>query len=449
MSAPRFPLRAAAALFLERQQLDRPRARRLTPASAVSLVRGVGGLQLDSINVVDRAHRITLWSRFGPHDRDRFDRIVYHRRLLFEYWAHAACIVPTEDFPAWRRPMLDYHTRNRAWSKFLRKHGPMLKKVEAAIRERGPLGSADFDQPQKKRSAGWWNWKPAAHALDFLWMSGVITSHSRKHFQKRFDLTERLLPDALARPPFSREKFFDWHLDRSLDAMGAATETDLSRYMTFPRHSTNDRRAALKKALRAGTVVEVAIEGIARRWFVRQGDLEALERAARRRAASRGTTFLSPFDSFLWHRERTERLFGFDYTIEVYVPSHKRRFGYYSLPILHDGQLIGRADLKTHRAESRLELKAVHFEPWFARGEPPPAARWQAVDRDAALAGVAEAARSLAAFVGAREVTLGAVAPRALRAPLARALAHAPALHALDAPIEDDAEQTDAEPAEI
>jgi hypothetical protein len=447
MTTPRFPLRAAAALFLERQHLDRPRSRRMTAASLQRLVRDVGGIQLDSINVLDRAHRITLWSRFGPHDRDRFDRLMYRKRLLFEYWAHAACIVATDDFPAWRRAMLDYHTRSRAWGKWLKKHGATMKVVEAAIRERGPLGSADFDQPTRKREAGWWNWKPAAHALDFLWMSGAILPESRKHFQKRFDLTERLFADHLKRPVLTREQFFDWHLERSLHAMGAVTEPDLTGYLTYPRRATPDRRAALRRAVESGKVTEVAIDGTKRRWYALRDDLDALQSAARRRSASRGTTFLSPFDSFLWYRDRTERLFGFDYKIEVYVPSHKRRYGYYSLPILHDGHLIGRVDLKTHRAEGRLEIRALHFESWFVSGTHAPGARWARLERDAALAGVAETARSLAAFVGADEVSLGRVSPRALRAPLARALENAPRERATART--DDEETADAETAEV
>jgi uncharacterized protein YcaQ len=131
---------------------------------------------------------------------------------------------------------------------------------------------------------------------------------------------------------------------------------------------------------------------------------------------------LAPFDSFLWHRERTARLFGFDYRIEVYTPGHKRVHGYYVLPILHDGQLIGRLDAKVHRDRRVLEVKAVHFEPWFARAKAPPAASWGKLDRDASLAGVADAVHSLSTFVGAEQVTLGQVSPRGLARALLRAL---------------------------
>src|SRR5690242_15462049 len=143
MAPPTFPLRAAAALFLERQHLDRPRGRRLTATTLRRFAQDVGGIQLDSINVVDRAHYLTLWSRFGVYDHRRLDRLCYRERVLFEYWAHVACLVAVADVPAWRRAMLDYEMRHTGW-RFLRKNREVLERVEQTIRERGPLGSKDF-----------------------------------------------------------------------------------------------------------------------------------------------------------------------------------------------------------------------------------------------------------------------------------------------------------------
>jgi uncharacterized protein len=423
MAAPAFSRRAVAALFLARQHLTRPRKRRLTARSLVALVEDVGGLQLDSINVVERGHHLTLWSRFGPYDRSTFERIVYRRRLLFEYWAHAACLVPASHFPAWRRAMLDYSLRTRAWGDWLQKNRRVLLAVEEAIRASGPMGSADFEHRRAPGTAGgWWNWKPATHALDYLWMSGRTQVHSRPRFQKRFDLAERLMPKAVAQEPMSAEGFRRWHLRQSLQAMGAASEADLRLYLTYPRTTASERKSTLGAALAAGEVVPVEVEGERGRWLALDADLPALAAAGRRRRGAAGTTLLSPFDSFLWHRDRTRRLFGYDYTLEVYTPGHRRVHGYYSLPILHDGQLIGRLDPKSHRAEKRLEVKAVHFEPWFAKGLPPPAASWGAVDRDRALAGVGGALRSLAEFVGAVEVSLGRVTPSGLGPALRRAV---------------------------
>lgn len=422
MSPPTFPLRAVAALFLKRQHLDRPRGRRLTAANLARFAEDAGGVQLDSINVVDRAHHLTLWSRFGAYDRAALARLVYRRRVLFEYWAHAACLISTADFPAWRRAMLDYRSQHKGWSGFLKRHPKLLAAIEAEIGARGPLGNADFEHPGKVSGGGWWGWKPATHALDFLWMSGRTTVASRLHFQKRFDLLERALPDAAARPPLDAAAFRRWHLERSLHAMGAATETDLRMYLTFPRTAAAARAATLREMLGSGAVVEIAVAGERGRWFALARDLPALTAAGRLRVASRGATLLTPFDSLLWHRERVVRLFGFDYRIEVYVPAAKRTFGYYALPLLVDGQLIGRADAKLHRAERRLELRHICFESWFAAGDAPPRAAWGALTRERGLAGLGEAVASLATFTGAERVQVDRVTPKSLRSAVAAAI---------------------------
>jgi hypothetical protein len=376
-------------------------------------------VQLDSINVLERAHYLTLWSRFGPYDRARLDRLVYRRRLLFEYWAHAACLVPTSALPWWRRAMVDYRVRHTGWSDWIRRNSRTLRRVRETIARNGPMANADFEGRRDGGAAGWWNWKPVTHALHYLWMTGALGIHSRRHFHKRFDLLERSLPEALGVEPVSPEEFRRWHVERALHAMGAATVTDLAGYLTFPRFGAGGRRPALLAMRERGEVSEIAVEGSSLPWLVLTRDLPALRRAARRPAPSRGTTLLSPFDSLLWYRQRVTRLFGFDYRIEVYTPGPKRVHGYYTLPILHDGHLVGRVDAKAHRAEGRLEVRGVHFEPWFAGGRPAPVGRG-AADREAGLAGLAGALGSLAAFVGAGTITLGRVTPERLRSPLAR-----------------------------
>jgi uncharacterized protein YcaQ len=377
---------------------------------------------MDSINVVDRGHYLTAWSRFGLFDRAAFDRIAYRRRVLFEYFAHVACLVPIEHLPHWRWVMHEYAARRTPWTPWVKKNAKQLRLVEEAIRARGRLGNADFVQKRPDGASGWWNWKPATHALNYLWIAGRIAVHSRVHFQKRYDLIERVLPGARELEPPAAADFHRWHVRQSLHAMGAATGVDLRMYLTYPRRSSAERRRALGAMLRSGEVLEIAVEGDSARWYLLADDRVALEAAGRRRAAARGTTLLSPFDSFLWHRERTKRLFGYDYRIEVYTPGPKRVHGYYTLPIYQDGQLLGRVDAKTHRAERRLEVRRVHFEPWLVKRIEPPAANWGAIEPEAALAGLAEALASLETFVGAERVTLGPVVPARLRTPLARAL---------------------------
>ncbi len=420
---PAVSRRAAAALFLERQWLDRPRARRFGANALQSFVEATGGLQIDSVNVVDRAHQITLWSRFGPYDRAALERLTYRRRVLFEYLSHVACFVSTRDLRWYRRYMVDAPARWKARGWWTREFAATVKHVQEAFVARGVLGNADFERPAGEKGGGWWSWKPATHALDFLWKAGVIAVHSRQHFHKRWALMDRTLPQAAALDPPSREELERWRIERSLVAMGAASEVDLRSYLTWPRIPAGERDRHLHALMDAGRVVRVAVEGERSPWFALAADLPALASAGRRRLASRGTTLLCPFDSFLWHRDRIEKLFGFAYRIEIYVPGHQRSHGYYTLPVLHDGHLIGRVDAKTHREAGVLEAKHVAFEPWFVAGAAPPAARWGTLDRDAALAGLADALRSLATHVGGERVTLGRVTPAAMKGALRAALA--------------------------
>ncbi|MBI3300016.1 MAG: YcaQ family DNA glycosylase [Elusimicrobia bacterium] len=394
-----FPRRAAAALFLRRQHLERPRAVPLSARALSRFAEDAGGVQLDSINVVERAHRLTLWSRFGAYDRAALDALLYERRLLFEYWAHAACLVPRAHLPAWKRAMLDYKTKHTGWSVWLKKHGRTVKTVEAAVREKGPITGGHFERPLgAKPGQGWWDWKPATHALHYLWMTGRIGVHGRVNFQKHWDLSERLLPEVA---PLSSEEFRRWHLRASLRAMGAASQKDLSMYMTFPKLPPADRKRALSSLIKEGTVVEIRLEGSAAPWYALSADLLELEALAAG-VTHGGTTFLSPFDSLLWHRARAIELFGFDYKIEVYTPGPKRRYGYYVLPILHDGKLVGRLDPKLHREEGRLEVRQYHLE--------------KGTDAEAVAAGGAEALASLARFLGAK--TVDVTAPGAAAAKL-------------------------------
>jgi uncharacterized protein len=233
---------------------------------------------------------------------------------------------------------------------------------------------------------------------------------------------DRVLPRAATTQPLGREDVARERVLRSLAVMGAATRDDLAAYWTWPRLTGPALRDALAALLRSGEVSEWRVEGSKLAWYARAADRPALERAARVRRPSRGTTLLCPFDSFLWHRERVHRLWGYFYRIEIYVPGHLRTHGYYTLPLLHEGQLIGRVDLKHHRESRVLEARHVHVEPWFVKGEAPPAASWGELDRDEAFAGLGETLGSLATFLGAERVTLGRVSPAGWKRDVAKAV---------------------------
>ncbi|HEY7114151.1 MAG TPA: crosslink repair DNA glycosylase YcaQ family protein [Thermoanaerobaculia bacterium] len=420
MPVPTFPVRAAAALFLERQHLEAPRSRPLTPARLLRFAEDTGGIQLDSVNVVDRAHYLAVWSRFGPYDRRAFDRLVHRHGHFFEYWAHAACLVPVSAMPAWRRAMRDYHIKHQGWARWLQKNARVLKRVRETIAANGPMSGGDFDS-KRPGGKGWWSWSPVHHALHHLWMTGALTVASRKHFAKRFDLLERAVPAARGCEPVSSEEFARWHVTQSLHAMGAATEKDLGWYLSFPRSFRTQRIAAIRDLIARGDVAETAVEGQPGRWLALTRDLPALRRAARLSAPSRGTTLLTPFDSLLWHRERVQRLFGFEYKIELYTPGDSRVHGYYTLPVLHEGELIGRIDAKTHREDRVLEVRHASFEPWFAKRAVSPSGGIR-LDVDQAMAGLADSFASLATFVGAETVKLDRVTPAKLKPALARKL---------------------------
>jgi uncharacterized protein YcaQ len=392
-AAPLVSRRAAAALYLERQWLDRPRGRRLTARTLPDFVSQACGLQIDSVNVVDRAHHLTLWSRFGPYDRRRLERLTYRDRILFEDLTHVACFVATRDLPLHKAVMLDtprrFDARHRGWR---RRNTELLERVAQAVAERGPLGNADFERPKHMgKGGGWWSWKPATHALDYLWKAGLIGVHSREHFHKRYAGMSRVLPGFTRTPAMPLEQAARERLLRSLAApeareLGRPCATDVAAV-------EGAGQRAPPRSWPRGSVRGAPGEPCTSRGCARRGPARAA-RAHRRRAASSGTTLLA-VRLFLWHRERAPAC-GLLHRIEIYVPGHKRQHGYYSLPLLHDGQLLGRVDLKTHREEGVLEARHVHLEPWFAAGRTPPRVNLGDVDRDEALAGLSDALRSLA-----------------------------------------------------
>lgn len=417
-----FPLRAVRCLFLDRQHLGRPRAIRLAARSLGAFVTDVGGLQLDTINVLERAHYLTAWSRFGEYDRATLDRLIYSRKVLFEYWAHAACYVPRTDLRAWAHAMRSYPMKGKPeWRRWLKKYDGLVRSVEDRVKEEGPLGSVDFEHVRKSREQGWWDWKPSSHALHYLWMTGRLVVGNRVNFQKKYDLASRAFPELLELQPLSDGEFVRWHILKSLRAMGAATDADLRMYLTYPWKLPSDRKRQLDALLSSGEVAEISVEGNhpggpRRRWFARSEDLPALRAAARSRRAPSGATFLSPFDSLLWHRERVKALFDFDYKIQVYTPGPQREHGYYTMPILVDGALVGRIDAKNHRKEARLEVHHVHFE----SGAAGDAARlYETPGEERVLEGTAESLASLARFVGAEKLELRKVTPGKRKKPLA------------------------------
>jgi len=381
---PQISLQAVRRLWLHRQGLAAPRSQRLTRARFVDHLRRTGGLQLDSVNVLDRAHYLTLWSRFGDYDRALVDRWTYRDRVAYEHWGHEACVLPAERLPRSRRGMQRFAPRGAWWAD----HRPSLastRRVLRRLRDEGPLESADFAAAPTS-SPGWWSWKEDKRALEILWHQGRVAVSSRKHFRRAYDIAERVYGEGPAAPLAAWQD--GWLLD-GLSGNGVATEKHLVNYCTHPRLKADDRRRVLARNLKAGRVVEVSVGERDGRWFALPEMLEG----AQRLDAPTGTTLVCPFDSLLWQRGRAEDLLDFSYRIEIYVPQPKRVYGYYVLPILHDGRFVGRLDPKLHRERGLLEIKSLHLEPGFTRD----------ADFDARLG---ETLHDLARFVGAGDVRL-------------------------------------------
>jgi uncharacterized protein YcaQ len=375
------------------------RATRAGPATLRATLERLGAIQIDSVNVVARSHELVLQARAGPHDRAAFDRLVYRRRAGFEHWGHAASFLPMAHYrlclPRMRR--LAEATRGW-WVDVRRKHQHLYGPVLDRIRAEGPLAASAFRAPGGPRRGSWWDWAPAKHVLEDLFDQGTVLVHDRVNFERRYDLAERVLPPGVdTSEPTAAEAALELTL-LAAGHLGVGTAADLADYY---RLRPADAKAALAEAVGSGLLQEVAVQGWARPAYLLPGT------AVPRRVAH-PPSLLSPFDSLIWSRERTERLFGFRYRIEVYVPAAKRVHGYYTMPVLASGRLVARVDPKHDRQADRLLLRGLHLEP--------------GADPAEAVAATAAAAGRLAAHLGAGRVEAGDAMPaalaRALRATL-------------------------------
>jgi uncharacterized protein YcaQ len=313
----------------------------------------IGLLQLDSVNVLERAHYLPMFSRLGPYDRAAFDRWTSGSGELFEYWGHVASLLPTGLYPVFRWRM-DQHA-DEVWRSLRRiqKERPgYIGAVLDEVRERGPLTVGDLENPGQ-RGTGMWNWQPGKHALEWLFASGQVSGFRNTNFARLYDMPERVIPESAlqADPPDKIEAFRLLLIDAARH-LGVATAADLGDY--YRLHMPTARRIIAKLAA-AGDLEEVTVEAWDKPAFLHPEAVLPRSGGA--------TALLSPFDSLIFHRDRVERLFDFHYRIEIYVPKPKREFGYYVLPFLLDGDLVARVDLKADRQSNALLVQASHIEP--------------------------------------------------------------------------------------
>lgn len=349
----------ARRIALAAQALDGPRP----SASALEpMIRRLGVLQIDAVNVLARAHYMPLFSRLGPYSQAALDALSYvPRRGLLEYWGHQASLLPVDMYPLFRWRMADAakHTGIYAGlARWAKRHRKYIADVLAEVHARGPLRSSELSQ-SKPRSGGWWGWSDAKRALEWLFWAGEVTTSTRVRFERLYDVPERVVPeDILARPtpkPADAKRALVHHSAR---ALGIATEDDLADYFRLKR---TDVRPHVETLLEEGALLVAHVEGFDKKMYI--------ARDAARPAEATGRALLSPFDPLVWYRARTERLFGFRYRIEIYTPEHLREHGYYVLPFLVGDRLAARVDLKAAREHRALVVQAVHLEPGAHAGE--------------------------------------------------------------------------------
>ncbi|WP_447592290.1 winged helix-turn-helix domain-containing protein [Aquipseudomonas campi] len=350
-------------------------------------IERLGVLQIDSVNALVRSHYLPAFSRLGHYDPAQLDELAWgtpRQRALFEYWGHEASLLPLDLYPLLRWRMQRAANGQgiyRQLADFGREQQEVIRRVLLAVREQGALGAGSLST-RTERAGPWWDWSAEKHALEWLFAAGEVTVAGRRGFERLYDLPERVIPAAIRDHVVLEEAEAQRQLLlRSADALGVATARDLRDYF---RLDSADARERLAELVEQGDLQVVQVEGWKQPAYCR-GE----PRIPRKVTAS---ALLSPFDSLIWERERTERLFGFRYRLEIYTPAHKRVYGYYVLPFLYGDQLKARVDLRSERAHGRLAVHAVHGE--------------KAGLDEEALVALAEHLQRLAAWLGLPHVAL-------------------------------------------
>lgn len=348
---------ARAVLIAAQDLLDIPAA--ATKADVLNTIHTMHVLQIDTIHVINRSPYLVLWSRIGDFELEWLTDLLAERRL-FEYWSHEACFLPIEHYGYYRRLALEnqkgWMIHSRTW---LDENPHALTEVMTALRENGKARSSDFERTDGQKG-GWWNRKDQKHALECLYNLGEVVIVGREKFQRIYALREQALPEWDDAHIPSHEETVDDLTAKAVAALGVATPLWANDYFRSSRRETLD---AVDRLLARGVLKPVAVEG----WdqpLVYHADNDALiRRAAAGDLQPMRTHLLSPFDPIVWDRARLGALFDFDYRIECYTPAPKRKYGYFSLPILHRDEMVGRFDAKAHRKDGVFEIKALHLEP--------------------------------------------------------------------------------------
>lgn len=351
------------------------------------LITRLGFVQVDSINTVQRAHHMILHARCQTYRPAHLRPLLEKDRTLFEHWTHDASIIPTEFFPHWRlrfsRDAAMLPARWKTW----RRDGfeAQYETVLTQIRENGPAGSGDVGTGETRSSGGWWDWHPSKTALEFLWRTGQICVTRRNSFRKVYDLTERVIPNQALVFSHPAARTIAWACNAALDRLGFATSGEIAAFWNLVTPDEARQWCARQLDVNAMAVVQIAgADGTLRQSFMRVETLQNPDLPD----PPGSVRILSPFDPVLRDRKRTERLFGFNYRIEIFVPAAKRKYGYYVFPVLEGHRLIGRIDMKCDRALDCLNVTAYWPEPGASLGKARLSRLCTAINRTARFAGV-------------------------------------------------------------
>ena len=362
---PRITPGQARRLHLAAQGLLQPPPRRASSAGLLACIERMRLLQIDSIHVVARSPYLVLHSRLGAYPPTWLDDALAQGQLA-ECWAHEACFVPAADLPLHRRwGQRQGHWSQRSAARMRAAHASEMDALLARIAADGPVRASDFPREDRAQS-GWWEWKPEKRWLEAWFALGELMVPRRERFQRIYDVAARVLAgldppfvESTLEPAALRQRFI-------LDSVRALGITQARWIADYYRLKPAVRAAELEPLLAAGQLLEVRVKDWAAPGYVHRDHAGLLDQAIAGRLRATHTALLSPFDPVVWDRARALAMFGFEYTIECYTPAPKRRYGYYVLPILHRGELVGRLDAKAHRAEGVFEIKALYLEPGVA-----------------------------------------------------------------------------------
>ncbi|MES2069780.1 MAG: crosslink repair DNA glycosylase YcaQ family protein [Pseudomonadota bacterium] len=388
-------LSSARALHLAAQGLLAPLRGKASKEQVLASIRSMSALQIDTINVVARSPYLVLWSRLGAYPPEWLDELLAEGKL-FEYWAHEACFLPIEDYGLYRHQMIT--PQGLGWKynhKWLADNADAVEQIRRHIKLNGAARSSDFERKDGK-AGGWWEWKPEKRSLEVLFTTGELMVARRHNFQRIYDLRERVhaawKDKRDLRPQIEGQR---QQVLKAVRALGIAKAGWVADYFRMGKLDADIQPAALAKQ---GLLLTAEVKDWDQPVYVHPDHADLLEQAAQGNLKATATRILSPFDPVVWDRKRAIELFDFDYKLECYTPGPKRRYGYFTLPILRRGVLVGRLDAKAHRKDGVFEIKSLHLEPDVRVSQ-------------ALAADVAAAVKSFAQWHGAMDICLQKSSP--------------------------------------